>query len=101
MARGDCQRAFAEAATADGLELVGQSFPWLNQRGHLGLPSEASIPAATLETIYVTLGGDLAALASAPPTRITGDFLHAPSGTLIEIDEAQHFTTARLTTLDQ
>jgi hypothetical protein len=53
-----------------------------------------------LERIYVALGGDLDILRTARSTALTGDFLHPPSGTLIEIDESQHFTSARLLTLD-
>jgi hypothetical protein len=97
--RGDCQREFAEAAAEDGIVLSGQSFVWLCQQGHVALPEEVADARAALDSIYVELGGDLNALASARSTRLTGDFVHEPSGTLIEIDESQHFTSARLTTL--
>lgn len=50
-------------------------------------------------TIYVALDGSVDELAAARTTRLTGDFLHAATGTLIEVDEHQHFTSARLTTL--
>lgn len=33
-------------------------------------------------------------------SRLPGDFLDEPTGTLIEIDELQHFTSARLASLD-
>lgn len=98
--RGDCQREFQQAAAGDGIELVGQSVDWLTQRGHLALPPEAAPTAEVLERIYTALGGDLDELAAARPTRLTGDFVHATTGTLIEVDESQHFTTARLTTLE-
>lgn len=93
--RGDCQRAFGEAAAEDGIVFVPQSLPWLTQRGHLDLPDEAAIAACALEQIYVALGGDLPILATAPHRRLAGDFLHQPSGALLEIDESQHFTSAR------
>ena len=98
--RGDCQLAFALAAAEDGIELQPQSLPWLSQRGHLGLPDTASAAAEVLERIYLALGGDLATLASARTTALPGDFFHEPTGTLIEVDESQHFTSSRLTTFD-
>lgn len=98
---GDTQREFAAAARSDGIELVGQSVEWLSQRGHFGLPNDGPRRdvVATLESIYVALGGDLAVLATAKSTRLRGDFMHEPSGTLIEVDESQHFTSFRLLAL--
>jgi len=97
--RGDTQREFAEAAAEDGIELTRQSVDWLCQRGHLALPEEANSARESLDRIYAALGGDLDTLAEARTTRLPGDFIHEPTGTLIEVDESQHFTTARLTTL--
>lgn len=97
---GDCQREFASAASEDGIILSGQSFPWLCQRGHLAIANEAPEAASLLERIYAALGFESDVLVAARPTRLTGDFLHEPSGNLIEIDEGQHFTTARLLALD-
>jgi hypothetical protein len=97
--RGDCQREFAEAAAEDGIELSPQSVAWLSERGHLGLPAEASSASAVLEEIYVALGGDIELLETARVRRLPGDFIHVPTGTLVEVDESQHFTSARLTTL--
>lgn len=99
MARGDCQRGFAQAAAEDGIVLGKQSFTWLSQRGHLELPDEAASAREALAAIYAALDGDHQELAAAPATRLSGDFVHEPTGTLIEIDEHQHFTSARLTTL--
>jgi len=99
VARGDCQREFADAAAEDGIELIGQSFDWLCQQGHLALPDEASPARDTLSQIYAELKGNPNELASAPTTRLSGDFVHEATGTLIEIDEHQHFTSARLATL--
>ena len=101
MARGDCQREVQEAAAEDGIALTKQSFPWLCQRGHLGLPDEAAGARDALREIYAALHGDEDELAAARTTRLTGDFLHEPTGTLVEVDEHQHFTSARLTTLKQ
>lgn len=99
---GATQNAFRDAARADGIELIGQRVEWLNRRGHLGLPNDGRFAAAraALERVYVALGGDLAMLATATTTPLRGDFVHAPSGTLIEVDESQHFTSARLRSLE-
>jgi hypothetical protein len=97
----DTQRGFAAEAQRDGIDLVGQSVDWLNQRGHLGLPDDETRrnTVAALERIYLALGGDLSALATAKTRRLRGDFIHAATGTLIEVDESQHFTSFRLQTL--
>jgi hypothetical protein len=100
MPRGDTQRAFAEAAAEDGIVLERQSLPWLCERGHLALPKSDTNTRVLLERIYLALDGDLELLASARANRLPGDFFHPDSRTLIEVDESQHFTTARLTTLD-
>lgn len=100
MPRGDTQKEFAEAAARDGIVLMGQSVDWLCQRGHLALPDQAGSARAALERIYLALGGDLDTLAAGKPTKLPGDFIHEPSGTLIEVDESQHFTSFRLSTLD-
>jgi hypothetical protein len=100
MPRGDTQREFAAAALSDGIVLAPQSFPWLCQRGHLALPDTAAAAATLLGKIYASLGGDLEALAGGRQTRLSGDFVHPPTGTLIEVDESQHFTSARLTSLE-
>src|SRR4051794_27437309 len=108
MARGDTQREFAGAAARDGIELLPQSVYWLNQRGHLGLPVEGEgdsqtealrAARAALDRIYVALGGDLKTLDAGRTTALPGDFIHEPTGTLIEVDESQHFTSFRLATL--
>jgi hypothetical protein len=99
VARGDCQREVAEAASEDGIELGPQRFSWLCQQGHLALPAES--PARSqLDQIFNTLQGDLNVLSDARTTALTGDFLHKPTGTLIEVDEHQHFSSARLITLN-
>jgi hypothetical protein len=99
MARGDCQREVATAAAEDGIDFVPQSFDWLCQRGHLALPDEASPARETLHEIFAALNGDEDILGSARTTRLPGDFLHQPTATLVEVDEHQHFSSARLRTL--
>jgi hypothetical protein len=97
---GECERAFAAAAEGDGLVLERARVPWLNERGHLGLPAELDEVADVFERIFVALGGDLVEQIAKPRTPLPGDFLHAASGTFIEIDEHQHFTSHRLRTLE-
>lgn len=53
-----------------------------------------------MSKIFVALGGIEAEQAAKRTTPLPGDFVHEQSGVMIEIDESQHFTTARLTTLE-
>jgi hypothetical protein len=97
--RGNAERAFQRAAAEDGIDLSRQSFPWLCERGHTALPDEAADAREALGRILAVLGGDAACLAAERRSRLRGDFFHAPSRTLIEIDEPPHFTSARLQAL--
>lgn len=97
---GDRERAFANAAAADGVVLVRARVPWLNQRGHYGLPAQAESAVETLGRIFDALGGLADQQEQKRLTPLPGDYLHEPSGTFIEIDESQHFTTWRLRALD-
>jgi hypothetical protein len=100
MAVGDCERAFAAAAARDGILLERSQEPWLNQRGHLGLPDAAARARTVLADIFSVLGGRPDEQAAKRLTALPGDYCHARTGTLIEVDESQHFTTFRLITLD-
>lgn len=97
---GDCERAFQAAAATDGIVLDRARVPWLNERGHLGLPAEAGQAAHSLGPIFAALDGDLAAQGAKRLRSLPGDFVHPETGTFIEIDESQHFTSYRLLTLD-
>jgi hypothetical protein len=88
------------AATSDGIVLATASERWLNQRGHLGLPDKLGSTRRVLEGIFLALGGDLTAQDAKRMTPLPGDFIHRETGTLIEVDESQHFTSFRLLTLD-
>lgn len=99
MAVGDCQRAFGEAAEQDGLRLGPSRIPWINQRGHFGLPPECKDVIPLLEAIFVELGGDPVVQSAKRLTPLTGDFVELRTGALIEIDEAQHFTSFRAASL--
>ncbi|MHC5796488.1 DUF7255 family protein [Lacisediminihabitans sp. FW035] len=54
-----------------------------------------------LGDVFRSLDGRLDQQAGKRLTSLPGDFYHAPTGTFIEVDESQHFTTFRLLTLDQ
>ncbi len=111
---GDSHLAFAEAAARDGVELTpDKSLDWLTELGHLTLediaaePPPAANPAAlnaaasALESIYVDLGGDIDVLLSCRANLfVPVDLVHEPTGTVIEIDESQHFTSFRLRAID-
>jgi hypothetical protein len=96
---GSAQAAFHTAAARDGIILSPAKVPWLNQRGHYSLPIEAEVAINTLEEIFTSLGGRPNEQQAKRSTTLPGDFFHADSGTFVEIDEMQHFTSFRLRTL--
>jgi hypothetical protein len=109
----DTRAAFAEAAARDGITLEQASFDWLCEQGHVGLERVAKArrdPAivapvvaalAVLGAIYARLKGDVSVLHAARENLLLPvDLLHAPTGTVIEVDGPAHFTSYRLTTLD-
>lgn len=97
--------AILEASRVDGLPLaLGGAVPWLTSRGHASDVVREKAPVDVvnaLADIHARLGGDASLLAmkraGTPPTP---DLIHTPSGCLIEVDEVQHFTSARLLTFD-
>jgi hypothetical protein len=113
VAPGDVQAAFAAAAAQDGIALESASFDWLCEQGHVGLERVAKArrdPAivkpviAALEqlaAIYARLKGDVSVLDAARENLLLPvELVHAPTGTVIEVDEAAHFTSFRLTALE-
>lgn len=95
------QADFAQAAARDGIQLEAAKVPWINQRGHYALPLRAAeVAGPALEAIFQALGGQSAGQAGKRVTALPGDFYHAPTGTFIETDETQHFTSFRLRTLE-
>jgi hypothetical protein len=113
MLPGEAQSAFAQAAAADGIALGSRSFDWFCEQGHLGLervakarrdPALVGPVTAALErlgAIYARLGGDLSVLrASRENLLLPVELVHEPTGTVIEVDEALHFTSFRLAALD-
>jgi hypothetical protein len=113
MADGLCELAFAQEAEKDGIVLAEPWLDWLCEQGHPGLDriveeiddpdmvARAVRPVEALAEIYADLGGDLAVrYACRENMLIPGDFVHEPTGTLIEVDEGFHFTSFRLAALD-
>jgi hypothetical protein len=109
----DTRVAFAQAAARDGIVLESASFDWLCEQGHIGLervakarrepalvaPVRAALPV--LAAIHARLEGDVSVLrASRENLLLPVDLVHAPSGTLIEVDGPQHFTSSRLVALE-
>jgi hypothetical protein len=112
VAHGDVQSAFALAAAQDGIVLRSQSYDWLCEQGHVGLERVAKArrdPAlvrpvtAALEllgAIYAHLKGDVSVLyASRENLLLPFELMHEPTGTMIEVDAAPHFTSFRLAAL--
>jgi hypothetical protein len=107
------KETFAAAAAEDGIVLAPQTFDWLCEQGHVGLERVAKArrdPAivapvkaalAVLEAIYVRLKGDVTVLHAARENLLLPvDLVHAPSGTIIELDDRPHFTSFRLAALE-
>ena len=106
--------AFAAAAADDGIALGPTTFDWLCEQGHVGLervakarrdPAIVAPVKAALEVlaaIYARLGGDVTVLHAARENLLLPvDLFHADSGTVIELDDAAHFTSFRLATLER
>jgi hypothetical protein len=109
----DVHGAFARAAAQDGIVLESTTFDWLCEQGHVGLERVAKArrdPAIVrpviaalevLSAIFARLKGDASVLYAARENLLLPvDLLHAPTGTVIEVDDAAHFTSFRLTALD-
>jgi hypothetical protein len=109
----DLHAAFARAAAQDGIVLESTTFDWLCEQGHLGLERVAKArrdPAivrpviAALEVlaaIYARLQGDASVLCAARENLLLPiDLFHAPTGSVIEVDDAAHFTSFRLAALE-
>jgi hypothetical protein len=105
--------AFAQAAAEDGIVLQGGTFDWLSEQGHVGLERVAKgrrdpalvEPAKNalehLAAIHARLQGDLSVLhASRENLLLPVELVHEPTGTVVEVDEREHFTSFRLAALD-
>jgi len=93
----------ARAKTAGITLRPDVKLPWLTRNGHLQPEVQKRIAAETctaLDRILAALGGDRDALASKTRGSMRADFLLEPQGVVVvEYDEVQHFTSARLETL--
>ncbi len=76
--------------------------PWLTRNGHLAPVVHDQVPAETLDVldrVLEALDGDAVALAAKTRGSSRVDFILEPQGVVVEYDEVQHFTSARLKTL--
>ena len=109
----DAHSAFGRAASEDGIALRSASFDWLCEQGHVGLERIAKArrdPAlaapvtaavAALGGIYARLKGDVTVLQAARENLLLPvELLHEPTGTIVEVDDARHFTSFRLAALE-
>jgi len=109
----DAHSAFGRAASEDGIVLRSASFDWLCEQGHIGLervakarrdpalvaPVTAAVVA--LGEIYARLKGDVTVLQAARENLLLPvELLHEPTGTIVEVDDARHFTSFRLAALE-
>lgn len=81
---------------------IGSSLRWLTVRGHLDPIVQREAPTAIVEALdelHSSLGGDRRALARKQTGSIHPDLIVAATGQLVEVDEVEHFTMARLATL--
>ncbi|MDQ0826938.1 hypothetical protein QFZ60_003111 [Arthrobacter sp. B2I5] len=97
---GAAQMDFGRAAARDGIQLETAQVPWINQRGHFALPQRATeVAGPALAAIFRALDGQPEAQMGKRVIALRGDFYHAQTGTFIETDGTQHFTSFRLRTL--
>lgn len=101
MAVGDFAREFQIRAAEEGIDLVPQvAKSWLSGLGHLD-PVVQDAPSEVLDrlaTAYLSLGGSPdAGLRRRKPLMV--DFTLGDTA-IVELDEFQHFTSARYQTLD-
>jgi hypothetical protein len=93
---------FTEARSQGvGLKL-GSSMRWMTARGHLDPVVQRDAPPEivdALDQLHGALGGNRSALSKKRAEPLHSDLVVASTGQLVEIDEVQHFTTARLDTL--
>lgn len=94
---------FMSLANNAGVELrLGTKVPGLTTRGHVMDHVLYGVPAGAVESlraIFEALGGDAGIIEKKRVNLIDPDLVHPATGTLVEVDELQHFTSARRTTL--
>lgn len=97
-------QVFSELAAKAGIRLEAEvTLPWLTRNGHMKPAVRDALPGETMEAIeriFAALGGDETLLAAKARGSMRADFLLSGSQIQVEYDEVQHFTTARLETLN-
>jgi hypothetical protein len=100
---GDTAREVERLAQAAGIDLrPGRALGWLTSRGHQHEPLREALAVealTALEGVFAQLDGDAAALGAKAARPLRPDFLLGEREQLVELDESQHFTSARLRTL--
>jgi len=98
------EHVVAAALRAEGIDVtVGSRLPWLTVRGHLDPVVQRQAPAVVLDALsamHKKLGGDSTVLAAKNAGTVRPDLVVVATGQVIEVDEVQHFTTAREVSLD-
>ena len=109
----DSEVALAKRAAADGVLFEPVTFEWAAERGHIAVEEyaeetgdmdvmmRAEIGVPAISQIYTRLEGLLPVL---PACRVNLWYapvlVHQDTGTIVEVDDALHFTTFRLQSLD-
>ncbi|AQY00240.1 DUF7255 family protein [Microbacterium foliorum] len=97
---GEVEAAVAATARADGIALVRMPrVEWLNTHGHFALPPHAVDTQPLLQRVFEELGGDEREQRSKQLRTLPSDLFHVASGTMVEVDEVQHFTSFRALTI--
>lgn len=98
---GATEGVFGELARRHGLAMLSaQGLPWLSNCGHHNARLREACPATTisrLQAIFTALSGNEAALqCKRVGSDPRPDFLLRSHSLIVEVDELQHFTSARL-----
>ena len=97
---GEVEAAVSAMASADGIALVRMPrVEWLNTHGHFALPPQAADTQHVLQRVFEALGGDEREQRSKQLRTLPSDLFHAATGTMVEVDEVQHFTSFRALTI--
>ncbi|MFJ4015198.1 hypothetical protein [Microbacterium sp. NPDC090014] len=97
---GEVEAAVSAMASADGIALVRMPrVEWLNTHGHFELPPQAAAGQPALQRVFEELGGDEREQRSKQLRTLPSDLFYVASGTMVEVDEVQHFTSFRALTI--
>lgn len=100
----ELEKPFAELCVRAGVDIRrGIVIPGLSGRGHFDFePTDSAGEEARsdLQQIFDALGGDHGAMEAKAPRPLKPDFVLPASRHVLELDEVQHFSTARSKTLE-